>query len=318
MIETPSSRVSRPLSLEVVSVQSQVVYGRVGNNVAVPTLESLGLSVAAVPTVVFSNTPHYPTMHGGALPVEWFEGYLQDLSARGALHALRAVLAGYLGNPGQAEVLARWTRALQAERAGLRVVIDPVMGDHDHGIYVDTGMADAYRQLLLPLAHGLTPNGFELAQLTGRPVDDMESVVTAARTLLTGRTQWVAVTSAAPATWADGEMQVAFVTRTQAHVITHARIDAVPKGTGDLFGAALTGHWLNGATLPEAIARACQMIVQALRHTHNAQCAELVLPSRVASPQANSQTHARELVRIRQAFSESHWSHRTCNTPLPI
>ena len=241
MTDTPSPAL-QPLRPEVVSVQSQVVYGRVGNSVAVPTLESLGLSVAAVPTVVFSNTPHYPTVHGGALPIEWFEGYLQDLSARGALHALRAVLVGYLGNPGQAEVLARWTQALQAARADLRVVIDPVMGDHDHGIYVDTGMADAYRQLLLPLAHGLTPNGFELAQLTGRPVDDMESVVTAARTLLTGRTQWVAVTSAAPTTWADGEMQVVFVTREQAHVITHARIDAVPKGTGDLFSAAPSGQ----------------------------------------------------------------------------
>ena len=316
MTDTPPPTL-QPLRPDVVSVQSQVVYGRVGNNVAVPTLESLGLSVAAVPTVVFSNTPHYPTVHGGALPIEWFEGYLQDLSARGALHALRAVLVGYLGNPGQAEVLARWTQALQAARADLRVVIDPVMGDHDHGIYVDTGMADAYRQLLLPLAHGLTPNGFELAQLTGRPVDDMESVVTAARTLLTGRTQWVAVTSAAPATWADGEMQVAFVTRTQAHVITHARIDAVPKGTGDLFSAALTGHWLNGATLPEAIARACQMIAQALRHTQNAQCAELLLPTRGGCPQANSQPHARELVRIRQAFFESHWSHHSCNTQLP-
>lgn len=316
MSDTPSPAL-RPLQPDVISVQSQVVYGRVGNNVAVPILESLGLSVAAVPTVVFSNTPHYPTVHGGALPIEWFEGYLRDLSARGALHALRAILFGYLGNPGQAEVLARWMQALQAERADLRVVIDPVMGDHDHGIYVDTDMVEAYRQLFLPLAHGLTPNSFELAQLTGCLVDDMESVVTAARTLLTGRTQWIAVTSAAPATWTDGEMQVAFVTRTQAHVITHARINAVPKGTGDLFSAALTGHWLNGATLPEAVARACQMIVQALRHTQNAQCAELVLPSRVASPQANSQAHARELVRIRQAFSESHWSHRTCNTPLP-
>ena len=316
MTDTPPPTL-QPLRPDVVSVQSQVVYGRVGNNVAVPTLESLGLSVAAVPTVVFSNTPHYPTVHGGALPIEWFEGYLQDLSARGALHALRAVLVGYLGNPGQAEVLARWTQALQAERAGLRVVIDPVMGDHDHGIYVDTGMAEAYRQLLLPQAHGLTPNGFELAHLTGRPVDDIESVVAAARTLLTGRTLWIAVTSAAPATWADGEMQVAFVTRTQAHVITHARIDAVPKGTGDLFSAALTGHWLNGATLPEAIARACQMIAQALRHTQNAQCAELLLPTRGGCPQANSQPHARELVRIRQAFFESHWSHHSCNTQLP-
>ena len=317
MSDTPSSAL-QPLRADVVSVQSQVVYGRVGNNVAVPTLESLGLSVAAVPTVVFSNTPHYPTVHGGALPIDWFAGYLQDLSERGALHALRAVLVGYLGNPGQAEVLARWTQALQAEREDLRVVIDPVMGDHDHGIYVDTGMAEAYRQLLLPLAHGLTPNGFELAQLTGLPVDDLESVVAAARTLLTGRTQWIAVTSAAPDTWAVGEMQVAFVTRTKAHVITHARINAVPKGTGELFSAALTGHWLNGATLPEAIARACQTIVQALRHTYNAQCAELVLPSRVTSPQADSQTHARELVRIRQTFSEFHWSHRTCNTLLPI
>ncbi|WP_205622396.1 hypothetical protein [Xanthomonas arboricola] len=96
MIDGSSFATPRPLPLDVVSVQSQAVYGRVGNNVAVPTLEAQGLSVAAVPTVVLSNTPHYPTMHGGALPIEWFEDYLHDLSARGALSALRAILVGYL------------------------------------------------------------------------------------------------------------------------------------------------------------------------------------------------------------------------------
>lgn len=269
----------RPLSFDVVSVQSQVVYGRVGNNVAVPTLAALGLAVAAVPTVLFSNTPHYPTIHGGALPIEWFSGYLQDLSAREALHALRAILVGYLGNPTQAAVLARWISLILAGRPDLRIVIDPVIGDHDHGVYVESGMVEAYRRHLLPLANGLTPNGFELERLTGQPVAGIESVIIAARMLLTGRTQWVAVTSAAPDTWAAGEMQVVLVTRTQAQVITHPRIDATPKGTGDLFSAALTGHWLNGATLYAATAQAADQVVAALDVTEQAQCAELLLPS---------------------------------------
>ncbi len=284
----------QPLALDVVSVQSQVVYGRVGNNVALPTLEALGLSVAAVPTVVLSNTPHYPTMHGGALPIEWFSGYLEDLSARGALRSLKAILAGYLGSPEQAVVLARWAKLLLAQHAGLRLVVDPVMGDHDHGIYVDAGMADAYRQHLLPLAHGLTPNDFELAHLTGQPVNDLASVVAAARTLLTGHTEWIAVTSAAPDTWAADEMQVALVTRTQAYVITHPRIDATPKGTGDLFTAALTGYWITGTSLPEAVAKACQQVLWALRQTEQAQFAELLLPIRPGS-QNEDKMSVREL-----------------------
>lgn len=294
MNEAPPPTTSRPLSLDVVSVQSQVVYGRVGNNVAVPTLEALGLSVAAVPTVLLSNTPHYPTMHGGALPIEWFEGYLQDLSARGALHALRAILVGYLGNPRQATVLAHWARALLKVRADLRIVIDPVIGDHDHGVYVDPGLVDAYRQDLLPLADGLTPNGFELAQLTGLAVNDVEGVVAAARTLLTGRTQWVAITSAAPETCVQDEIRVVLVTRTQAEVITHPRIDATPKGTGDLFCAALTGHWLGGVGLAEAATQACQLVTQALHHTQQARCAELLLP--MADSHDNPTTTARACV----------------------
>lgn len=252
----------RPLALDVVSVQSQVIYGRVGNNVAVPALEALALSVAAVPTVVFSNTPHYPTLHGGVLPIEWFEGYLQDLSARGALCSLRAI-----------------SRDRLKEHPALRIVIDPVMGDHDHGIYVDPRLVNAYRQDLLALADGLTPNGFELGHLTGVAVNDVQGVVAAARTLLTGRTQWVAVTSAAPDTWARDEMHVVLVTRMRAEVFTHPRVNASPKGTGDLFCATLTGLWLSGVALADATDQACRHVVQALRHTEQAQCAELLLPT---------------------------------------
>lgn len=299
-----------PLPIDVVSVQSQVVYGRVGHNVAVPALHELALSVAAVPTVVFSNTPHYPSMHGGALPTAWFEGYLQDLSARGALRSLRAILMGYLGNPAQANVLARWARAQLQECAGLRIVIDPVIGDHGHGVYVDPALVDAYCQALLPLADGLTPNGFELARLTGLAVNDVDSVVAAARTLLKGRTQWVAVTSAAPATWAKDEMQVVLVTRTRAEVIVHPRIDATPKGTGDLFCATLTGHWLNGADVSEAAMQACRHVVRALRNTQRARCAELLLPTAGA--------HSTRCARAHEPIHPFTYRIFPCKQPSPI
>ena len=286
----------RPLPIDVVSIQSQVVYGRVGNNVAVPALQAQGLAVAAVPTVVLSNTPHYPTVHGGPMPVAWFEGYLRDLSTRGVLPSLRAILTGYLGGSEQAQALGAWIgRAIDVQPA-LRVVVDPVLGDYDHGEYVSPGMADAYRRHLLSLADGLTPNGFELARLTGMAVKSVESVVAAARTLLTGRTQWVAVTSAAPDTWAQGEMQVVLVTRTQAEVIKHPRIDATPKGTGDLFCATLTGYWLNGASVPQATSQACRQVVHALRHTQQRQCAELLLPT-MATRQGHDQPQVHERVR---------------------
>lgn len=267
-----------PLSIDVVSVQSQVVYGRVGNNVAIPTLEALGLIVAAVPTVLLSNTPHYPTLHGGPVPVDWFEGYLQDLIARGATRQLRAIMVGYLGSPAQAQALMQWSTQCTQELADLRIVIDPVLGDHDHGLYVDPALVDMHRLHLLPLADGLAPNGFELAQLTGMPVDDLPSVTAAARTLLRGRTKWVVVTSAAPDTWAPGKMQVLLVTPDHAEVITHPRIDIAPKGTGDLFCAALTAYWLRGIALPQAVQQACDRVVQAIRRTQQAQSAELLLP----------------------------------------
>ena len=88
-----------PLPVDVISVQSQVVYGCVGNSVAVPALQAAGLNVVSVPTVLLSNTPHYDSLHGGAVPLEWFEGFLADLTRRKVLRHARAVLVGYLGSP---------------------------------------------------------------------------------------------------------------------------------------------------------------------------------------------------------------------------
>lgn len=267
-----------PLPLDVVSIMSQVVYGHVGNSIAVPRLYRAGLHVAAVPTVVLSNTPHYPTMHGGALPLDWFQGYLDDLTARDALRRLRAVVVGFLGNAAQAQALGRWLERIRPDHPDLMLIVDPVIGDHDHGIYVDPSLVDAYRDHLVGQARGLTPNGFELAQLTGMPVDGIDGAIRAARRLLAGDTEWVVVTSAAPATWTPDDMKILVVTRTGTATIVHPRLALTPKGTGDLFTASLAAHLLEGAAIEAAARQAADDVLAALRETQRAGCAELLLP----------------------------------------
>lgn len=267
----------KPLAIDVVSVQSQVVYGRVGNNVALPVFHSHGLRAAGVPTVVLSNTPHYPSMHGGAIAVDWFDGWLADLQARGALDRLRAVQCGYLGSAAQAQALQQWLQNMRRVHPRLQVCIDPVIGDADVGIYVDPALVDAYRDGLMAQADGITPNTYELGQLSGRRIDTLDDLVAAARSLMHGQLRWVVATSALPGQWPDGRMRMVLVGASDVQVFEHERIDASPKGTGDLFSAALASRLLHGTSLPEAIRAAGQLVVQALRDTAAAHSAELLI-----------------------------------------
>lgn len=269
-----------PYHVDVVSIQSQVIYGRVGNNVAVPTLRQHGLAVAAVPTVLLSNNPQYPTVHGGAVPADWLAGFLEDLGRRGALDKVRAVLIGYLGNAQQAAVIARWLRELLHRLPDTLVIVDPVIGDLDVGLYVDPDLVQAYHRTLLPLATGLTPNGYELSLLTGLPADTEEAASSAARSLLRERTQWLIATSAAPLSWQAGQINLLLTRReTPAHtLLSHPRVDSAAKGTGDLFAATLLARLLLGADLHTAVHTASASVLHQLELTRQAGSQELILP----------------------------------------
>lgn len=283
MTATPAAPVpgaalpARTAQVDIVSIQSQVVYGYVGNNAAMPVFRKAGLRAIALPTVILSNTPHYPTLHGGAVPLQWFEGLLQGLDERGVSRVARAVVCGYLGQPGQADLLARWLPPLRARRPDLRVLIDPVMGDRNDGLYVNEGLVAQYRDLLVPLADGMTPNHFELEMLLGRPLSSLDEVVAGARELIARGPGWIVVTSAAPMAAAPGTLQLAVVTRDDATVVTHPEIRIPPSvhGTGDVFMAGVTAGLLNGQGLAQAVREAAALVTATLQRTRELAWEEL-------------------------------------------
>jgi len=277
--ETGAALPAYTAQVDIVSIQSQVVYGYVGNNAAMPVFRRAGLRAIAVPTVLLSNTPHYPTLHGGAVPLDWFEGLLKGLDERGVTKVARAVVCGYLGQPGQADLLARWLPALRAARPDVRVHIDPVMGDRNDGLYVNEGLVAQYRSLLVPLADGMTPNHFELELLVGRALSTMDEVVTAARELIALGPQWIVVTSAAPMAAESGTLQLAVVTRDNVSVVTHPEIAIPPSvhGTGDVFMASVTAKLLTGQDLPGAVREAAALVTATLVRTRELAWEELAV-----------------------------------------
>ncbi|HEQ1856866.1 TPA: pyridoxine/pyridoxal/pyridoxamine kinase [Providencia alcalifaciens] len=264
-----------PLPYDVVSIQSQVVYGSVGNSIAVPALTKQGLRVAAVPTVILSNTPHYTTCYGGELPGEWFRGYLQGFVERGSLNSVKAILTGYLGSPDKAHDLANWLASVRELHPKMPVIVDPVMGDEDSGFYIPPAIADVYRNEVIPLATGIIPNKFELSTLSGQEINNLDDATRAARSLLKGHTQWVIITSAFQPD--EESIEVVCVTKQDVAVIRHKRYPVTPKGTGDLFGAELTAQLLAGLSVPDAAKMACLRIEQGIIHMAATGRSELVL-----------------------------------------
>ncbi len=152
----------------VLSVQSHVVCGYVGNRAAVPALQMRGLHADALNTVVFSNHTGYRTIKGSIMEIAEFRELLAGLEANGLLSLYSSLLTGYNARTEIVEEVGLLVDKLRAENPSFKYVCDPVLGDAGE-FYVPAELAAAVRSALVPRADLVTPNQFEAELISGEP-----------------------------------------------------------------------------------------------------------------------------------------------------
>lgn len=261
--------------MNVLSIQSQVVYGHVGNSAAAFVLQRQGHAVWQVPTVLFSNHLGKPTFRGRAVPAEQARDMVEGLKELGYLDQVDMLLTGYLGTADTARLTAELAGLIRKNNPKAIFACDPVMGDDD-SLYVKPDLADTIASDLVPIADVLLPNIFELARLTGRMVRDGAAALEAAQDLQRSSKVKVLVATGIPAVRADRIAAIALVDGTVHRAEAQRRTMRV-SGTGDTFAALFTGHYVTHRDAARALDFAMKGMDTICAATEKADADELMI-----------------------------------------
>lgn len=241
--------------MNILSIQSQVVYGHVGNSAALFILQRLGHDTWSIPTTLFSNHLARPSWTGRVLHKDDIAALIDGLGQLGVLDRLDAVVTGYLGDPGNVPVIGALIDQLRQRRPNLLYACDPVMGD-DGALYVKPALAEAIATDLVGRADILTPNQFELQRLSGQTIADQATTLAAAEALQQRHGIATVIATGVIDPSVPDEIAAIAVTHEGKWRASGRRIVVPASGAGDSFAALLLGHYLRDRDLPRALSAA--------------------------------------------------------------
>ena len=164
-VNTQGSFVSSSMS-RVLSVQSHVVSGCVGNRAAVFPLQVLGFDVDFINSVHFSNHTGYPTLKGTVMTGDQLREVAAGLLANGLMDDYDYLLTGYIGSQTILDSVEELLLQIKANNPDVKYVCDPVLGDDDK-LYVPETLIEVFKRKLISKAYMITPNQFEAELLSG-------------------------------------------------------------------------------------------------------------------------------------------------------
>jgi len=261
--------------MAILSIQSQVAYGRVGNRLAVFAMERLGREVWPVNTVDLSNHPAYGGHRGRVTPASEVAALIDGVAERGAFFRCEAVLSGYLGALETGPVVLNAVARAQEANADALYCLDPVMGDRETGVYVAEGLPEFFRSAAVPVADLVIGNDFEIGLLAGQSARSYSNPREAAAALLARGPSVVVVTGIEE----GSTLATMALSHDGAWVARCPRVAAPAYGAGDLFNAVFLDRYLVSGNVADALERTVSALHGIFTVTAQAGADALALPS---------------------------------------
>jgi pyridoxine kinase len=273
--------------VKILSIQSSVAYGHVGNSAAVFPLQRLGHEVWPVLTVHFSNHTGYGAWRGPLLAADDVREVIAGIEDRGVLGEADAVLSGYQGDPAVGQVVLDTVRRVKELNPEAVYCCDPVMGDVGRGMFVRPGIPEFMRDTVVPAADVITPNHFELDFLAGRTTSTLAEILDAVDAVRERGPRDVLVTSVLHGEVPEGRLDVVAVSDEGAWAVETPLLPITPNGCGDVTAALYLAHLRTTGSAELALSRTANAVFAVLEETIAAGTREIALVAaqdRIAEP----------------------------------
>ena len=263
--------------MPILSIQSHVAYGHVGNSAAVFPLQRLGHEVWPVHTVQFAAHTGYGPPRGQVFEASHIREIIEGIAQRDDFASCAAVLSGYMGSAAIGEAILDAVSRVKTVNADALYGCDPVLGDVGKGFFVRPDMPDFMRDQVVPQADIVTPNLFELEALTGRTCSTLDDTKSALRALHAKGPRVILLTSAVIDETPRDAVDMIASDGKSLWRIRSPRLGFSPNGAGDLTAALFLAHYLKERSVPNALALAASSVHAILEATFDKGGGELAL-----------------------------------------
>lgn len=263
--------------MSVLSIQSTVSYGHVGNSAAVFPLQRLGEEVMPVSTVNFSNHTGYGAWRGPMLTGEQVIEIVTGIDERGALDDVVAVLSGYQGGTDIADAILFAVQRTKERNPKAIYACDPVMGNAKSGCFVKPEIPILLRDKVVPQADVITPNQFELGFLTGTDPHTLDETLESAALAMATGPKTILVTSVLRPDRPQDTIEMMAITADGAWIVQTPHLPMKCNGSGDVTAALFTAHLTRTGDPGLALSNTVSSVYELLEVTQASGARELQL-----------------------------------------